>query len=151
MSNLETAIAWFDSCERGDGWEACKVYCTSDAKFRCQASAFHPPLADEPNLGGLLENYVECMKMFVINILPGGYPDDVVSAYDPKTSNAIICATFHGKHTKNPEEAMLHPPTNKSTVSDYVYRIHFNQDGKIDGMIKVWNNEWSGRELGWLD
>ena len=151
MSNLDTAKAFFDACEKGDGWEVCKFQCTPNAKFRCQAAIFHPPLATETNLGGSLQNYVQSMKMFVTQVMPGGYPDDIVSAYDEKANTAIICASFHGRHTNTPEGANLPPPTHKSTVSDYVYRMHFNAEGKIDGMIKIWNSEWSGAELGWVD
>jgi hypothetical protein len=40
------------------------------------------------------------------------------------------------------------PPTGKSTSTDYVYVMEF-EDGKISHMTKVWNAAWAMRELGW--
>ena len=151
MSNLNTAKEFFDACENGDGWEACKGYCASNATFRGQGNPFHPPLTTEPNLGGTLENYVEWMKLIAKEVMPNCYLTDVVSTYDTKTRTAIFSGIFHGTHTKTPEGANLPPPTNKSTASDYVYVIHFDAEGKIDSLVKIWNSEWSAKELGWMD
>ena len=151
MLNLETATAFFDACEKGDGWEVCKGYCATNATFRSQAGAFHPPLATEPNLGGTLENYVGWMKLMAKDVMPNCYLTDVVSAYDAKTRTAIFSGVFHGTHSNSPDGANLPPPTNKSIASDYVYRIHFDLQGKIDSMIKIWNSEWALKELGWIE
>ena len=35
----ETAEKFFDACETGKGWQACKSYCHPDATFSCQAEA----------------------------------------------------------------------------------------------------------------
>ena len=57
-----TAIAndFFDACETGKGWEACKAYCTPNATFAAQAE----PLADIKTLAeyngldeGTYDNY----------------------------------------------------------------------------------------------
>ena len=151
MSHLDTAKAFFESCEKGEGWEACKGYCASNATFRGQGGVFHPPVATEPNLGGTLENYVEWMKMIAKDVMPQCYLTDVVSVYDAKTGIAIFSGVFHGTHTKTPEGEKLPPPTKKSTASDYVYRMHFDSKGKIDSMIKIWNSEWAAKELGWIE
>ena len=151
MTNLENALAFFDLCEKGAGWENCKSYCAHNATFRGQGGAFHPPVAPEPNLGGTVENYVGWMKMIYHDVMPKCYLTDVVSAYDAKTSTALIFGVFHGTHSKTPEGAPLPPPTNKSTTSDYVYKFHFNSQGKIDSMVKIWNSEWASKELGWIE
>ena len=151
MSNLDNAKAFFEAAESGEGWGACKQYCAPNAIFRCQAWIFHPPLASESNLGGLLQNYVEWMKKIALEVFPKCYVTDVVSAYDEKSRTALICAVFHGKHTNTPEGVALPQPTNKSCASDYVYRIHFNVEGKIDSLVKIWNSEWAAQEMGWMD
>ena len=38
----EIATQFFEACEAGKGWEACKAYCKPDATFSAQAE----PLAD---------------------------------------------------------------------------------------------------------
>lgn len=39
MSNIvETAMAFFEVCETGKGWEACRHYCHDDASFSVQAN-----------------------------------------------------------------------------------------------------------------
>jgi len=148
-SNFENAKLFFDKCEKGEGWEAVKSYCIPDAKFSGQSGFFHPPAAPAPNLGGTLENYVNWMKMTATDLMPGCYLTDISQAYDPDTNTALFSGVFHGTHSKTPEGAPLPPPTNKTTVSDYVYTMHFNADGKIDKMVKIWNSEWAAKELGW--
>ena len=50
MSDMErTAKAFFEACETGEGWEACKQFCKPDATFSCQADA----LADVKTLPGI--------------------------------------------------------------------------------------------------
>ena len=147
--NFENAKLFFDRCEKGEGWDSVKNYCTSDAKFSGQCGFFHPPLAPAPNLGGKLENYVDWMKMTVNGLMPGCYLTNLSQAFDADTNTALFFAVFNGTHSKTPEGAPLPPPTNKSVASDYVYAIHFNDDGKIDKMVKIWNSEWAGKDLGW--
>ena len=45
-SVTETAQAFFDACETGEGWAACSAYCQPDASFTAQAE----PLADVKTL-----------------------------------------------------------------------------------------------------
>jgi len=37
--NLETARAFFEACETGQGWDACQPYCHADAGFAAQSGA----------------------------------------------------------------------------------------------------------------
>ena len=151
VNNLDNAKAFFDASENGQGWVACKCYCAPNAAFRSQAGVFHPPLAPEPDLGGSLENYVEWMKTFATEVMPNCWVTHVVSVYDAKSSTALFSAAFHGKHTNTPEGATLPQPTNQYCHSDYVYRLHFNAEGKIDSLVKIWNSEWAAKEMGWMD
>ena len=90
------------------------------------------------------------MEVIVNKVMPKCYLTDVVSSYDAKTETAIFSAIFNGKHTKTPKGSNLPSPTKKSVKSDYVYRIHFNAEGKIDSLVKIWNSEWAAKELGWM-
>jgi SnoaL-like domain len=36
-SMTETAMAFFDACETGKGWEGCAAHCTPGASFAAQA------------------------------------------------------------------------------------------------------------------
>jgi len=40
------------------------------------------------------------------------------------------------------------PPTGKRVQADYTYVMDFDGD-KIRHMTKIWNADWSLRELGW--
>ena len=40
------------------------------------------------------------------------------------------------------------PPTGRSTSTDHVYVMEF-EDGKISHMTKIWNAGWAMGELGW--
>ena len=125
--------------ESGKGWEVCKNFCTPNASFRTQASV---------EIGNLVENYTEFMNL-THKLMPNLYWTDLVNAYDEETSTALISGTLHGKHTNTPEGAPMPPPTFKSVESDYVYRIHFNEAGKIDSLNKIWNFELAAKQLGW--
>ena len=41
-SMTDTARAFFDACETGKGWDACKAYCKPDATFAAQVRAGAP-------------------------------------------------------------------------------------------------------------
>ena len=83
------------------------------------------------------------------DLMPGCYLTNVSKAYDSDSNTALFAGVFHGTHSKTPDGAPLPPPTNKSTSSDYMYKIHFDDHGKIDKMVKIWNSEWAAKDLGW--
>jgi predicted ester cyclase len=137
-SITETARAFFDAVDTGQGWDACSVYCHSDATFAAQAGA----LAEIETLA----DYAEWMKG-MMGVLPDAHYEMKSFATDPERRNVSAYAVFHGTHTS---EGGPVAPTGKSLSTDYVYTIEFEGD-KIRHMTKIWNDGWALRELGWAD
>jgi hypothetical protein len=54
MTISETAREFFEACETGKGWDACKAWCHDGATFSCQADV----LAEVTSVSG----YAEWMK-----------------------------------------------------------------------------------------
>jgi predicted ester cyclase len=137
-SITETARAFFDACETGKGWEGCSAYCQPHASFAAQAE----PLAEVRTL----EDYTEWMKA-LLGFVPDGRYDVKSFATDHERNNVCAYGVFSGTHSG---EGGPMPPTGKSTSSDYVYVMEF-EDGKIRHMTKIWNAGWAMKDLGWTD
>ena len=136
MSSIATiAMQFFDACEKGKGWEACKSHCKADATFSSQAE----PLAEI----GTLQQYADWMQG-LMKIMPNGRYELKSFATDAERNNVTAFAVFSGTHTGEGGP----PPTGKSTRSDYVYSMEFDGD-KIRHMTKIWNAGWALKELGW--
>jgi predicted ester cyclase len=127
--------AFFEACETGKGWAECKQYCADDAAFACDAL---PDIAS-------LEKYTEWMLGLATATMPGCKYDLHNWAVDGDTTT-IAYATFHGTHSG---EGGPVPATGKSMSSRYVYVISHNANGKVTGMIKVWNSGPAFAALGW--
>ncbi len=137
MTSITTsAMAFFEACESGKGWQACAPFCHADASFACQADA----LADVRTL----ERYTEWMKG-LLTFIPDGRYTLHSFATDAERGSVLAFATFEGTHTG---QGGPMPPTGKSTSTDYVYAMRF-EEGRIRHMTKVWNAGWATRELGW--
>jgi len=137
--NREAAKAFFEACETGKGWEACQQYCVDHATFSSQAE----PLAEITTLSA----YADWMKGLATTTMPGCSYALKFEGEDALHGTVGFFAVFKGKHTgPGPCE-----PTKKSTKSDYAYFIHFDGNGKIDSMIKVWNANWAMKQLGWME
>ncbi len=134
-SIADVAMRFFEACEAGKGWEGCKAYCAPDASFSSQAE----PLADIKTL----REYADWMEG-TIRMLPDGRYELKSFATDSERNNVTAYAIFKGTHTGEGGP----PPTGKSTRSDYVYAMDFD-DGKIRHMTKIWNSGWALKELGW--
>jgi predicted ester cyclase len=133
---LEPAKQFFEACETGQGWDACKAFCTDDATFSAQAGA----LGDISSL----EGYCEWMKGLLTPIPDGRYELKFFAADDADKSVAAV-AVFHGTQT-GPGGPV--PPTNREIAADYVYHMEF--DGNhIKHMTKIWNDTISLQQLGW--
>lgn len=136
MTIQTTAREFFEACETGKGWEACKEYCHSDASFDCQADA----LADTKSL----EGYTDWMKG-LLTPLPDGHYELKGFAADEDRQTVLAFGVFHGTQTG---EGGPVPPTGKTIAADYVYSMEFDR-GKIRHMTKIWNDGISMRQLGW--
>jgi predicted ester cyclase len=134
----ETARAFFDACETGQGWEACSAYCQADASFSAQAE----PLAEVHTL----KVYTEWMKG-LLGFMPDGRYEVKSFATDADRNNVCAYGIFSGTHTGTGGPM---PPTSKSTSTDYVYVMQF-EDGKISHMTKIWNAGLAMKDLGWTE
>jgi steroid delta-isomerase-like uncharacterized protein len=133
---LDTAMAFFDACETGKGWDACRQYCTPDATFSAQADA----LADVRTL----EGYVNWMAG-ILGPLPDGRYELRSFAADEERGTVSAYGVFSGTHTGAGGPV---PPTGKTASTDYVYVMDFD-DGRISHMTKIWNDGDALRQLGW--
>lgn len=133
---LGPARQFFDACESGKGWEACKAYCRPGATFSAQAGV----LASISTL----EGYCDWMKNMFTPIPDGHYEIKFFAADEARNSVAAF-AVFHGTQT-GPGGPV--PPTGKKIAADYVYHMIFD-DGRIRHMTKIWNDTISLQQLGW--
>ena len=138
MSSIrETAAAFFDACETGQGWAACEQYCHPDASFAAQADTF----------AGLdtLEGYTEAMKGLLEGPLPGATYEMKAFAVAEDRHSVTGFAVFKGAHTG---EGGPIPPSGSRVETDYVYVMEFEGD-RIRHMTKIWNDGYAMRQLGW--
>ncbi|MEM7212575.1 MAG: ester cyclase [Pseudomonadota bacterium] len=136
MSNIDTAMTFFDACETGKGWAECAKYCAIEASFSCQSVA----LADIHTI----EAYTEWTKDLLVP-LPDGHYDMKGFAEDADRGVVLGFAVFNGTNTG---EGGPVEPTGKSAAADYVYAMEF-AGGKITHMTKIWNDAESLKALGW--
>ncbi len=132
----ESARQFFEACETGQGWDACRAFCHPDATFSSQTDA----------LSGIstLEQYCEWMKDLFTPIPDGRYELKFLAA-DAAGESVAAVAVFHGTQT-GPGGPV--PPTNNTIAADYVYHMVFDGD-RIGHMTKIWNDSISMRQLGW--
>lgn len=124
MSISETAMAFFDACERGKGWEACRGWCVEDAPFACQAET----LEGVTTLAG----YCDWMRGLVEAVPDGRYE---MKVHGPGADGASWIAYAVFKGTLRGEDG-----AEKAIAADYVYAMTF-ADGKVAGMTKIWNDK----------
>lgn len=138
MSTIVAAAKqFFEACETGGGWEACRDFCTSSAGFSSQA---------EPLSGiSTLEGYTDWMKG-LLTFMPDGHYVVKSFAVDDERQNVSAYGIFSATHTGKGGPC---PPTGKSTTTDYVYVMEFD-GGKISHMTKIWNAGWAMKDLGWM-
>jgi predicted ester cyclase len=131
------AREFFHACETGEGWQACKAYCTPDATFSGQADA----------LAGIdtVEAYTEWMRNLLTPIPDGRYELRSFSV-DGDRDRVTAYAVFRGTHSG---EGGPVPPTGRKAESDYVYVMDFDGD-RIRHMTKIWNDVAALKQLGWM-
>jgi len=137
MTDIQsTAKNFFEAVDTGQGWSACRRYCTQDASFWSQAE----PLAELKTL----EEYTEWMKSLLVFMPDADYKVRCFGIDEGRRSVSVY-AVFTATHTG---EGGPCPPTGKRTTTDYVYVMDFEGD-RIRHMTKIWNSGWAVRELGW--
>ncbi|WP_299138637.1 nuclear transport factor 2 family protein [uncultured Tateyamaria sp.] len=136
MTMTDTAHAFFEACETGQGWDTCATHCSADASFSCQSGA----LADTHTLAA----YAEWMKGLLTPVPDGRYELKGFAA-DEDRGVVLAFAVFHGTQT-GPGGPV--PATGATVASDYVYAMEF-AGGKITHMTKIWNDSHALAQLGW--
>ncbi|MEM8972092.1 MAG: nuclear transport factor 2 family protein [Pseudomonadota bacterium] len=136
MSITDTAHQFFEACETGKGWDACKAFCHDNASFSCQAE----PLADV----NTLEGYADWMKG-IFGPLPNASYELKAFATDEERQSVSAFGVFKATHT---DEGGPVPATGKSVETDYVYVMEFDGD-KIRHMTKIWHSGLALKALGW--
>lgn len=138
MTKIEVALDFFHACEGLEGREGCSKYVADGARFEAQS---------EPLIGiDTVLDYCDWMSGIGMTALKGCSYKVNSSSFDDDNSTALIFGTFTGKHVGHGGPVA---PTNKETVSHYVYVLTVNEDQKISHMTKVWNAPWALGELGW--
>jgi predicted ester cyclase len=130
------ARQFFEACETGQGWDACKAFCNPDATFSSQTNA----LAEISTLA----EYCEWMKGMFTPVPDGRYELKFFAADEADQSVAAV-AIFHGTQT-GPGGPVA--PTGKAIAADYVYHMVFDGD-RVSHMTKIWNDAISMQQLGW--
>jgi predicted ester cyclase len=137
MSMRDTAKHFFDACESGKGWDACKQYCHEQATFSAQADA----LAEVKTL----QSYTDWMKGLFTTLPDGSYELRSLAVDDDRRMVSAF-AVFSGTHTGQGGPV---PPTGKRAAADYVYVMQFDGD-RISHMTKIWNDGYTLTQLGWM-
>ena len=106
-----------------------RLFTSSDASFSCQCKTFEHMTT--------VKEYVDWCEGFG-KICPGATFTVRFKTFDEATSTAIFICTYHATHTG--EGGPVDKPTNKSTDSDYVYMLKFNNEDKVESMHKTWND-----------
>ena len=81
-------------------------------------------------------------------MMPDAQDTDWTVAANEEKSEVLVFATWAGTHTVGDNPAGG-GPSGKSTSTHFVYKLHFDGAGKIDSLVKVWNDTWCLNELGW--
>jgi len=88
---LDTAESFFDACESGKGWDACRPYCHPEATFSAQAG----PLSDIETVEeytGWMEAQYEALPDIEYNLKS--------LAVDEDRRNVCACAVLRGTHRR---------------------------------------------------
>ena len=134
---LAPAKKFFEACETGKGWDACKAFCNPAATFSSQTNALSEIAT--------LEDYCEWMKNLFTPI-PDGHYELKFFASDEADKSVAAFAIFHGTQT-GPGGPV--PPTEKTIAADYVYHMVFDGE-RIQHVTKIWNDSVSMQQLGWV-
>ena len=126
-AKMQAANALFNACEAGKGWAGCAQYCAPNATFACQAVDLlpgQPPVTECKTV----EAYAQWMRAIVADFGDKATVEVNAAALDEERSVAVFFATFGG-------------------FSHYVYKMHINEEGKCDDMVKVWNDAFAAKVI----
>ena len=122
MDNLQTARNFFEQCDYGKGWDACKAYCQQDATFETEAETL--------SAINTLDTYCDWMTN-AIDMFDDNVEIEIkAEAYDRQRDIVLIYAEISGNLILGPEPMFA--------KTDYVYVLRFD-DGKISHMAKIWD------------
>jgi len=135
-NNIDQATLFFEACETGQGWDACRAYCQPDATFSAQSTV----LSDINSL----KDYTQWMKNLLTPV-PDGHYEMKSFSQDNERGHVTAFAVFLGTQTGpgGPGE-----PTGNKIAADYVYCMEF-ESGLIKHVTKIWNDTISLQQLGW--
>jgi len=126
MDNLQTARNFFEQCDYGKGWDACKAYCQQDATFETEAET----LSAINTLDTYCDWMTDAIDMFDDNV----EIEIKAEAYDRQRDIVLIYAEIRGNLILGPEPLFA--------KTDYVYVLKFDY-GKISHMAKrEMKNAW---------
>merc|ERR1719491_221471 len=114
--NFVIAQKFFHACEKGEGWEVCGPFCNEDAVF---SGNFEGALASTKTA----KDYTGFMQG-IHKAMPGNTYEIKFQSYDDARKTASFMGIFRGTHSEDCEG--FPPKTGKSTVSDYVYTMTFD-------------------------
>ncbi|PPC75975.1 polyketide cyclase [Pokkaliibacter plantistimulans] len=132
----ESALAFFELCESGKGWQACRSYCHDGASFHVQAQSLEQLRT--------VEAYSDSIP-HLIDMLPDAHYVLLSVATDEARQTVMAYARFCGTHTGINEPV---PATGKRVDSDYVFIMRM-REGKVAEVTKVWNDGYAAHQLGW--
>lgn len=138
MNAIETAVAFFHTCESAKGWENCRSYAEPDASFH-SATATYGHMTT-------LQAYCDQIKTAFTTTFAGSDYELVARAYDPDAQIALLYGMSYAQHTG---EGGPVPPTNQKAEIPFTYSIQFNSAGKIVHLEKMFDQDASLRGLGW--
>ena len=122
------AVAFFDACEAGEGWNVTQAYVASDmATFSAQVTDALPvPKLSEVTT---IKEYSEWMVAIVKGFGPKATWTLKARAIDATRHTALFQAVFAG-------------------VTDYLYSLKYDpRTCKIVHLTKIWNDGWAAGHL----
>ena len=93
-----------------------------------------------------MKAWYDWMVNFKANICPDASFTVKSVAWDEERKKACHFAVFHCTHTG---EGGPCPATNKHADTEYSYEMEMNGEGQVVSMVKIWNDGYALKQLGW--
>lgn len=132
----ETAMKFFECCETGQGWNACRAYCHDNAPFEAQALSLESYRT--------VEDYSNLIP-HMLEVLPDAHYKVRCVATSEEQSVVIVYARFTGTHSGIDGPV---PATGQTMNSDYAFVMRV-EGNKVARVTKIWNDFYSNLQLGW--